>query len=332
MKLALVGSGNIVVSCLDALSRVAGIQLQAICVREPSLAKAEALARDYGIRKIYTRYAELLQDPDVEVVYLGVPNQLHFAYALAALEANRHVVCEKPLTSNLNQARQLSALARQKQRFLFEAITSIHTPVFARLQQQIARLGPIKLVQANYSQYSSRYADYLQGQVHPVFDPAMSGGALYDINVYNLYLVCALFGAPIDVQYAANLGPNGIDTSGVLRLQYADFLAVCCGAKDSASPGHLTIQGPNGYARIVDAPNVCARLEWQAQGELVVYQESSDPNHMVHEWQAFLRCVEQQDLTQCYAWLDLALLVSSVLEEARRSAGISFADDAWNEA
>ncbi|MCD8548323.1 MAG: Gfo/Idh/MocA family oxidoreductase [Aeromonadaceae bacterium] len=327
MKLALVGSGKIVAACLEALSQLDAISLVALCVRPQSQANGEALQRKYGIRRLYTDYAQLLADDAVEVVYLGIPNHLHFAYSQAALLADRHVICEKPFTSTVAQLVQLVSLAKARQRYLFEAITTLHSPQFIELQRQLPRLGPIRLVQCNYSQYSSRYQDYLQGQVHAAFDPASSGGALYDINLYNVYLVCGLFGRPLQVSYHCQRGHNGIDTSGVLLLSYPGFTAVCCGAKDSASPSHATLQGEQGFARIMDAPNSCHAVEWQIAGETGGQAESASLNQMVHEFRAFADCLRQQDLARCYDWLDTALIVAEVLEQGRRSAGIRFAAD-----
>ncbi len=327
MKLALVGAGKIVLSCLDALSQLDDITPVALCVRPQSQAKGEALQQRYGIQRLYTDYAQLLADDEVEVIYLGLPNHLHFDYAQAALQAGRHVICEKPFTSNLAQLQRLVALAKARQCFLFEAITNLHSPQFIALQQRLPQLGPIRLVQCNYSQYSSRYDDYLQGQVHAAFDPASSGGALYDINLYNVYLVCGLFGKPHRVHYHCQRGHNGIDTSGVLLLEYAGFTAVCCGAKDSASPSHATIQGEKGYGRINDAPNSCHAVEWQIAGETGGLAESADLNHMVHEFRDFADCLGRGDLARCHAWLETALIVAEVLEQARHSAGIRFAAD-----
>ena len=327
MNIALVGSGKIVLSCLDALSRVDGVTIYALCVRESSREKGETLQQQYAIPHLYTDYQQLLQDEQVDFIYLGIPNNLHYVYARMALENNRHVICEKPLTSNLNEASQLIGLAKSRRLFLFEAITSIHTPAWQWLQSQLPSLGPLRLVQCNYSQYSSRYDDYQRGIIHPAFDPAMSGGALYDINLYNVYITCALFGAPLAVHYHCNQGANGIDTSGVLLLQYTDFIAVCCGAKDSASPGGVTVQGSLGYARITDTPNICGRAEVVLNNGQQYHRQPSIPNHMEYEFQAFRDCFLAQDYARCYAWLDIAQTVSSVLEQARHSANIIFAGD-----
>ncbi|MFM2481959.1 Gfo/Idh/MocA family protein [Celerinatantimonas sp. YJH-8] len=328
MKVALVGSGKIVLSCIDALNQLEDIEIAALCVRPQSRQKGEQLQHQHHIQKLYTDYAALLADETIDFVYLGIPNNLHFQYAQAALQAGKHVICEKPFTSTYTETSQLAELAKQNQLFLFEAITSIHTPCFKRFQSALAQLGDIKLIQCNYSQYSSRYDAYVQGNVHPVFDPAMSGGALYDINLYNVYLVIALFGEPVDIHYYCNQGFNGIDTSGTLFLQYADFIAVCSGAKDSESPGYVTVQGTQGYARIISPPNVCNSIELNIQGKVETQQDSQDVNHMVYEFEQFKSLYDAGDLKTCYQLLDMALTVSNTLEQARKEVGIVFPGDA----
>ncbi|MEX6039798.1 hypothetical protein [Providencia hangzhouensis] len=97
----------------------------------------------------------------------------------------------------IEQLQVLISISQTRGLFLFEAITSIHTPEFHFIKQHIDKLGEIKVIHGNYSQYSSRYNDYLQGRIHAAFDPQQAGGALYDINLYNIYLLSALMEHPI---------------------------------------------------------------------------------------------------------------------------------------
>lgn len=254
MKLALVGSGKIIMSALDALIQVQGIELVALCVRAESIEKGQVICQQFGIAKLYTDYQKLLQDPDVDVIYIGLPNHLHYQYTFDALMADKHVVCEKPFTPNWQQLQALISISQTRGLFLFEAITSIHTPEFHFIKQNIDKIGEIKVIHGNYSQYSSRYNDYLQGRIHAAFDPQQAGGALYDINLYNIYLLSALMGAPNSSHYICNKGFNGIDTSGVLTAHFERSVASCVGAKDSASPGYFIIQGTKGHIRITLEP------------------------------------------------------------------------------
>lgn len=324
MKLALIGSGKIIMMALDALKTMQGIELVALCVRPESEEKGKVLCQQFGIAKLYTDYRVLLQDEDVDTVYIGLPNHLHYQYTEQALMANKHVICEKPFTPHWEQLQELILLSQKRNLFLFEAITSIHTPEFAIIKQNMGKIGEIKAIQGNYSQYSSRYNDYLQGRVHGAFDPKQAGGALYDINLYNIYLLVALMGKPDNSQYVCNKGFNGIDTSGIFTAQYATATASCVGAKDSASPGFFIIQGTKGYIQVQGAPSLCQKVEVCIEGETSTVIRDESINHMVYEFAYFRDQVASQKRQQSDELLALALSVSKVLTEARENVGLVF--------
>ncbi|MEX9909912.1 Gfo/Idh/MocA family protein [Providencia huaxiensis] len=324
MKLALVGSGKIIMSALDALIQVQGIELVALCVRAESIEKGQVICQQFGIAKLYTDYQKLLQDPDVEVIYIGLPNHLHYQYTFDALMADKHVVCEKPFTPNWQQLQALTSISQTRGLFLFEAITSIHTPEFHFIRQHIGKIGEIKVIYGNYSQYSSRYNDYLQGRVHAAFDPQQAGGALYDINLYNIYLLSALMGTPDSSDYICNKGFNGIDTSGVLTAHFGGSVASCVGAKDSASPGYFIIQGTKGHIRITGAPSLCQSVEVCIDGEISNVSRDATINHMVYEFAFFREQIASKNRTQCDELLELALVVSKILHQSRDDVGLVF--------
>ncbi|MBF9000199.1 Gfo/Idh/MocA family protein [Vibrio nitrifigilis] len=325
MRLGIIGAGNIVKMCLDALEHIEDIDCCALFVRETSLEKGQALCAQYGISKLYSDYQEMLNDEDIEFVYIGIPNNMHFEYALAALEANKHVICEKPFTNTVEELVTLNELAKQRSLFLFEAVTNIHSPNVALFKDYLPKIGQVKLVQGNYSQLSSRYANYLQEIVHPAFDPACSGGALYDINIYNIHLACYLFGKPENVQYSFNRGFNGVDTSGVMLLTYPDFIAVCAGAKDSASDGHFTVQGEEGYLVIRGTPNIVPSLELHIGGEKVVCNLHDVDNHMVYEFRAFEQMFAARQYEQCYGLLQHSVDVMTILQAGKQQLDVPIA-------
>lgn len=324
MKIGIVGAGNIVKWCLESLTQVEEVSCLALCVLESDLPAATQLKEQFAIDRIYTDYQKLLSDTEVDFIYLGIPNKLHFAYAQQALQANKHVISEKPFTSDYAEACQLADMAKQKQLFLFEAITTIYAPNVLRLKELLPEIGEVKLVQSNYSQFSSRYNQYKQGNVHPAFDPRMAGGSLYDINIYNVHLSSFLFGQPDSINYLCNKGFNGIDTSGVVLMQYPNFISVCAGAKDSASPSQTIIQGDLGYIRLTSSPNIAKSVELVINGEITTINDNDYDNHMVYEMKAFYEMFNSNDFIQCYNNLDHTLSVMKTLTLAREQAEISF--------
>ena len=260
MKLAILGSGMIVHDALYAIEPLKEIEKNAILVREHSLDKGKALKEKYNIKEVYTDYDELLEKADIDTVYIGLVNNVHYEYAKKALEKGKHVILEKPLVGTYEEAKDLMDIAKKNNLYVLEAITVLHNEVIEKMKEALPKLGPIKMMFSNYSQYSSRYDKYLNGEVDHCFDPEYLGGALRDINIYNIHYAVYLLGMPIETTYYPNNGFNGIDTSGVLVMKYEDYTAVCTGAKDSDRPGFVTIQGEKGYMKIDGKPNSAPNL------------------------------------------------------------------------
>ena len=197
------------------------------------------------------------------------------------------------------------------------------------MRRDLAKLGPIKIVSLNYSQYSSRYDAFLQGIVQPAFDPAQSGGALMDINVYNIHALVGLFGKPAAVQYAANIARD-IDTSGIALCRYPTFQAVCVGAKDCASRQTSVIEGERGVLSI-EGPVSCMTgytIDYH-DGKREVHEEVNPPYRMVPEFQAFVRILNEQDWAYHDTLMEYSLESAQILEDARRCAGVRFPCDAF---
>ncbi|MDO3408901.1 Gfo/Idh/MocA family oxidoreductase [Saccharibacillus sp. CPCC 101409] len=333
MKIGIAGSGGIVRVALEALRQAEGAEAAAICVREPKLALGRELAERFGIGSVYTDYDKMLADPALDFIYIGIVNSLHYDYARRALEAGKHVIAEKPFTSTAEEARELLALAERRRLYLLEAVTTLYSPDYLRARELLGSIGPVRLVQANFSKRSSRYGDYLDGRVLPAFDPAFSGGALYDLNIYNLHLVAGLFGAPREIRYLANIGPNGIDTSGAAALAYPGFVALCCAAKDSDGDNFALIQGENGSIRLDGPPNLCSSLTVTVGGVVEHIEFGAPDNHMVNEFRAFEEIYRTGQWEKSMDTLRHSALVMELAARARRDAGIVFpADTAGNAA
>ena len=330
MKMAILGTGMIVKEgALPALKEVPEVEVAAIFARPSSKGEAEKLSEAYSIPKVYTDYDELLADPEIDFVYVGLINSVHYEYTKKALLAGKNVIVEKPFASAAREVRELRQLALDKGLYVFEAVTLHYLPNFAAIKEALPKLGKIKTVVANYSQYSSRYDKYLKGEVLPAFAPQRSGGALYDINIYNLNLIIGLFGAPVSIDYTANIGFNGIDTSGMVKMQYPDFFALAIGAKDSESPGYATIQGEKGYIKVTDTPNELRSFEMNLRGSGVTshYELNKYSHRMVHEFQEFARIFAAKDYDKVRQGLDVSVAVLETAEEARKQVGIVFPCD-----
>ena len=325
INIAMLGTGKIVPEAIEAIQQGNKFNVAAIWARPHSKDKAEALAQKFNIEKVFTDYDKLLADPEIEFIYVGLVNAVHYEYTKKALEAGKNVILEKPFTVKSVEAEELANLAIKKGLYLFEAVTLLHCPNFYKIRDTLRELGNIKMIQCNYSQYSSRYDAYKEGKVLPAFDPKLYGGALYDINIYNINFIIGLFGLPNSVEYMANVGFNGIDTSGFLILSYDKFIAHCTGAKDSESPSFLMIQGDNGYIRVNSAPNLLSNFEIGIRGrEIETINLNQYDHRMVHEFIEFAETYERKDYARMQASLETSKIVVKTAENAIKSVGLHY--------
>ncbi|HEL0024269.1 Gfo/Idh/MocA family oxidoreductase [Streptococcus equi subsp. zooepidemicus] len=319
MKLVLVGTGMIVKEVLPVLKEIKSIDLMAIVSTPRSLEIAEALADAFGIQQASCQLAEVLKNKEVDTVYVATPNHLHFEVAKQALEAGKHVICEKPFTMTAKELDALSNIARAKQLILLEAITNQYLPNTQFIKEHLTELGDIKLVECNYSQYSSRYDAFQRGEIAPAFDPKKGGGALRDLNIYNIHLLVGLFGKPKTVQYLANM-ERQVDTSGVLLMDYERFKAVCIGAKDCSAEIVSTIQGNKGFLSVLGTPNAVPELLLAIRGEQARTVNLNHSSHrMYDEFVAFSDIISNKDMERAEQALEHSKAVMAVLEQAAAS-------------
>lgn len=321
MNIGAVGTSFIMDTILENMNATDGMQCKAIFSRSEE--KGKKLADKFGIPTVYTSLEELCQDPDIDWVYVASPNSLHFEQSKQALLSGKHVLCEKPFTSTSEQLKALISIAKEKHLFLFEAILPMFHPHFQNIREMLPSIGKLKLGSATFCQYSSRYDALLAGETPNVFNPRFSGGALMDLNLYNVYFMVGLFGKPDQVSYHPTVYKNGIDTNGILVMVYPDFICQCTGAKDAFCENGVQLIGEKGYIKVTPTASNCQQVKMVQKGKEDVIL-STDTNPWYYEMVGLLELVNHQDFAECYRRLDTALSVVEVLEEARKSAGLSF--------
>lgn len=321
MKLAVLGTGKIVQEFLPMIQQVENVELVALLSTPRSLDKAKEMQAQYQIQEVYTDYEILLGNATIDTVYVALPNHLHYQYTKAALLQGKNVICEKPFTLNAQQLQELIQIATEKRLILLEAITNQYLNNFLQIKKDLAQLGKIKIVECNYSQYSSRYDAFKEGKILPAFDPQKGGGALMDINIYNIHFVVGLFGKPEKVQYLANI-ERDIDTSGILVLDYGAFKAVCIGSKDSTAQIRSVIQGTDGSIEVLGATNEMPRYERRSKTEIEAVNANLDKHRMYQEFEKFTEVIDQKDLAFALEQLNHSLTVMQVVDQALESANL----------
>ena len=275
MKIAILGVSAIAANTTVAMKK-AGMHPIAIMSRDRN--KGEAFKVQHGLNKVYTNYDELLSDPEIDTVYVGLPNSLHHSYAKKALLAGKNVLLEKPFTMDLKEAVDLRNTAVAHHRYLFETITTLYQPLLPEIVADLKQIGPVHLATINFTKYSSRYDDLLAGKKTNTFDVGMGGGAFYDLNIYNLHLAYELFGRPTKISYEANY-QNACDISGIAILKYPNTVVACIAGKDAHSEMGATFMGEKGYIKINGAPSLIKDYECVIKGK--------EPKHMSDDTDAY---------------------------------------------
>ena len=320
MNLSIIGTGKIVHEALPVIVGTEGIQVHSIWAREHSLAKAQELTKRFSIPIVTTDYASVLADTLVDTVYIALINSVHYDFALQALQAGKHVILEKPACLCYRELQHLATAARSRGLMLFEAVTLLHLPAFHLLRSKLLpQLGTIRHVECNYCQRSSRLDAYLRGEVLPAFDPKAGGGALMDINIYNLHFALALLGQPQSARYLYRRGYNGVDLSGTVILEYAEQLALCTGAKDTDAPSFVLLQGDYGWLRI-DGPvstmsSITLCLHDQQPQQIPLPYVS---HRLAPEFVAIADIIHRVDYTTMNRLLDHSLAVLQTIDEIRK--------------
>ena len=328
MKLGIVGAGLIVHTLLEFIHELDDIELVAISATPAEKEKLLDMQKEHGFKYVYTDVDEMLKNDEIDTVYLGVNNHLHFTFALKVLQANKHLILEKPFTSNYEQALKLVTMAREKKLMIFEAISTIHNPNFKKIEELLPTVGDVKIVSLNYTQYSSRYDAFKAGEILPAFDYKKSGGALMDLNIYNIHFIVGLFDEPKSVDYIANI-KAGIDTSGILTMDYGEFKAVLVAAKDCGAPYTNCIQGDLGCIYTSSPMFTLTHFEHQLNKQEPVHYDLTNNSHrMKHEFIDFLEIFNNKDYEADDKIMNHALAVMKVCTEARKKINLVFPDDA----
>lgn len=324
IRLGTIGSNFIVHNILRHVVKTPGFTYTAAYSRSEE--KAEALANQYGAARFYTDMDAFLADDEMNFVYIATPNVLHYEHARAALMAGKHVLLEKPFCPEVSLAQELRQLAWERGLLLADMTPSAFLPNLPVLKEQLPKIGKIRQVMGNYTQYSSRYDRFRSGETDNVFNPVFSGGSLMDINYYNVYLNTALFGKAKSAHYFPIM-QRGIDTSGVIVLEYDGFVSQNTGAKDCRGENFFQIEGEDGYIYIPGGVSSLEEIRVVTKAGTEVFRTPHETDLWGWEVKALAQILGSDAFTHLSAGLDTMLDVISTIETARKAAGIRFPED-----
>ncbi|MCY4061189.1 MAG: Gfo/Idh/MocA family oxidoreductase [Chloroflexi bacterium] len=246
IRWGLIGLGWISRKFAKGLAFVPDAEVYAVASR--SQEKADAFGAEFGASKCYGSYEELANDPNVDVAYIGTPNNYHLSQTLLCLKAGKHVLCEKPFAVNAKEAKVMIECAREKNLFLMDAFWTRYFPAMYKLRELLAEkvIGDVMLVTADFGG---------RGPVVPEkrhFNPDLAGGAMLDVGSYCIQFASMIYGKPpTDIVSQVAIGETGVDELSVLVFKYSDYeMATLTSAIRLSTPHEARVIGTEGYIAI----------------------------------------------------------------------------------
>jgi D-xylose 1-dehydrogenase (NADP+, D-xylono-1,5-lactone-forming) len=247
VRLGILSTANINRLVLAGAAASADVEVVAVASRES--ARAEEYAREHGIARAHGSYEALLADPEVDAVYISLPNSMHVEWSVRALEAGKHVLCEKPLSRRPDEVERAFAAAERAGRVLAEAFMYRHHPQTKGVAELVAG-GAIGELRAIRAAFSFPLADLDNVRMRPELD----GGALMDVGCYCVSGARLLAGEPERIWGEQRLGPTGVDTTFVGTLRFpGDVVAIFHASMDLPSRQELELLGTEATL-LVEAP------------------------------------------------------------------------------
>ena len=319
MKLGVLGTGSIAHTVISGVCRLKEIQCAAVAARD--LERARAFAGEFGFRRAYGSYLELVEDPEVELIYITTPHALHFEHMMLCLDHGKSVLCEKPFTLNAVQARLVAEKAREKGLYAAEAIWTRYMPS-RRLIQDVLDSGVIgnpNTLTANLS--------YVIGSVRRIWDPALAGGALLDIGVYGLNFALMHFGSDIvRVESSVAKMDTGVDGMEVVTLHYRDGrMAVLTHSVYCRSDRMGIIHGDKGYLVVENINNPQSVQVFDCNDNLVArYAVPEQVNGYEYEFSEAVRCIGEGKLEADSMPHRNTIEVMELMDSLRESWGVVY--------
>jgi D-xylose 1-dehydrogenase (NADP+, D-xylono-1,5-lactone-forming) len=241
LRIGILGAARIARQFVSAVAGSKRVTIAAVAARDP--ARAQAFAKETHIPRVFASYEALLADPQIEAVYVPLPNGLHAEWVIKAAKAGKHVLCEKPLAVDEAEARAMFAAARENKVQLVEGYPYLAQPQTLKARELVrsGAVGKLQLIRTSFGVPFSDVSDIR-------FDPKLAGGALMDAGSYAFSMVRAIAGErPSRVHAVAQWAETGVDRAFVATIEFrSGLLAQIAGSFTTAYHRHAHIAGDAG--------------------------------------------------------------------------------------
>jgi len=287
-----------------------------------SLERATRFAAEFDIPHAHGSYAGLVEDADVDAVYVGTPHPFHKDHTILCLENGKHVLCEKPFAINAVEAAEMVRVARARKRALMEAMVTRHLPVALRLRELIAGgvIGDVRMITAGFG-FRAKF-----DPASRLFDPQLGAGALLDLGIYPLSFAYMLLGEPATIDSRARLGKTGVDEQAAVLLGYQNgALAALTMAIRLNIPREAHVLGTEGQIKIFPRWWVPSRMAVKRPGrDEHIIDLPFKGNGYTDEAESFMEVIRSGRLESDAMPLEESLSIMRTMDAIRAQWGLKY--------
>lgn len=319
----IVGTGNIAKIFARDMPLAEGAELVAVGSR--SQESADAFGEMFNVPRRYASYDGIINDPDVDVVYVATPHPMHHDITIKLLNAGKNVLCEKPMAMNVAETREMIAAARENKRFLMEAVWTRFRPAMVKVREfiQNGTLGEIQYLTVNMGWKNPYDAEFR------LYNKDLGGSALLDAGVYAVQMVQMVLGEPVEMVSVATLGDSEVDENCMITTRHANGAVANAGITVRANSRNLAmIAGTNG--------SIVMDHDWHRPSTFTLYQDGKDPEFFDCSHEGIGYQYEMMEVGKCLRDgltehpvmpLDDTLMVAQIMQDAIRSWGVTYPFD-----
>ena len=327
IRWGILGAGNIARKLAADIALVDDAELVAVGSR--SKEKALAFAKEYPLAYVHDSYEALAANQNVDIIYVATPHSHHYENTLLCLEHNKAVLCEKAFAVNHRQALQMVNEAREKKLFLMEALWTKFLPHYLKMKS-IVESGDLGSISSVLINFGFRPRTPVPGRL---FDPALAGGTILDIGVYNVFMAMSVLGKPDEIEAHMTPAQSGIDEQCAVLFKYKNgSMAQLFSSFVADLPTEADINGSKGRLRL-------NHRFYAPESTLEFYPDKMDSKQHVsfnntltgwgyhHEIKHVCECLGYGLTESPVMTLDNTLELMKVLDEIRGKAGIRYDAD-----
>lgn len=297
-----------------------------LAVGSRTVDSAAKFAGKYNIPRSYGSYEELVQDPEVDAVYVATPHPMHKENVMLALQAGKAVLCEKPFTVNSQELEELISYAREHKLFLMEAMWTRFLPPIVKVREWLesGRIGEVRLVKADFG---FRTDWNPEGRL---LNKALGGGALLDTGIYPVSFASMVLGAkPEKIMSTAHIGETGVDEQFSILLSYESGKAAALnGAVRLGLTNEAYIYGTKGYIQIPSFLNATTAYLHVDGEEAETFTDDRKATGYAFEAEEVGRCLLEGRTESSVISLDESLAIMKLLDEVRGQWGLKYPTEA----